>query len=490
MHPSPSPSPGEPVENIAKPSGVQPGFNSLDVIRGFALFGLLLISAWEFGGFTFNEQLFYHNGTHGGNYKLMQLVSWLVEGKMSALLALVFGAGILLFLRKKEFPVPISPADAHIRRMLWLMAFGVFNAFILLWPGDILFPFGVMGILLFAFTRMKSRGLFIAAIVCMLIYCGKQYWNYSDDKKDYRKYTAVMAVEKKFKADSSSRARKDSLDRTKDTVLLKDTLLQNKRLDSIARKNDTLTKKQAEEKASWEGKIKSLKYDSATTQAAKKMMRDSWQKIAYQLMPRSQQKESTWLYKTGIWEIGMMVFLGMALLGIGFFSPRFSSSKYLLIGLVALAAGFALAWLRLSLQCSRLADYAQYIEKKSIPYNQLYPLEILLSATGYAALIAGLLRTKIFTLAGKALAAAGRMALSLYVLQTITCTLFFYGHGFGYYGSLQQWELYLFVAEVVLVQTVFAIFWLRYYKQGPLEWIWNCAVYRKWLPNRISNKQE
>ena len=69
-----------------------------------------------------------------------------------------------------------------------------------------------------------------------------------------------MAVENKFKADSTSRAKKDSIDRTKDTVLLKDTLLKNKLTDSIARKNDTLTKKQAEEKETWEGKVKGLKF--------------------------------------------------------------------------------------------------------------------------------------------------------------------------------------------------------------------------------------
>jgi len=481
--PPPHPS-GAEVQPITDRPGVHSRLFSPDVSRGFALFGLLLISVWEFGGFTTNEQLFYHQGTHGGNYKLMTVVSLLFEGKMSALMALVFGAGILLFLQKKELPVSISHADAYIRRMMWLMAFGVFNAFILLWPDDILFPFGVMGILVFAFTRMKAKGFFIAAVVCTLVYGGKQYWNYADDKKSYKKYTAVMALEKKFKADSSSRARKDSIDRTKDTVLLKDTLLKNKQADSIARKNDTLTKKQAEEKGAWEGKLKSLKYDSAATKATHTMMRDDWNKVAYKLMSRSQQKESSWLYKTGIWDIGSLVFLGMAFWSIGFFSGRFSASRYLLIGLMALAAGLALAWLRVYLNCSRLADYAAYIAKKPVPYDLFFPVERILMATGYASLLVWLLRTKIFSWAGKALAAAGRMALTNYIMQTLICTFFFYGYGFGYFGRLQQWELYFFVAEVVLVQVVFSVFWLRNFKQGPLEWLWECLVYRKWLPNK------
>ena len=151
---------------------------SLEVIGGLSLFGMLLFNIWEFGGFTNNQQLFYQEGPHGGNYKLMTAVSTLFGGKMQALFALVFGAGIIFFLQKKEHPVVISNADAYIRRMMWLMAFGVFNAFILLWPGDILFHLGVMGILLFAFTRMKAKGFFIAAIICTLVNHQAVFWVY------------------------------------------------------------------------------------------------------------------------------------------------------------------------------------------------------------------------------------------------------------------------------------------------------------------------
>jgi len=460
---------------------------SLDVLRGFALFGILIISIWEFGGFTTNEQLFYRNGTHGGNYKLMTVATVLFEGKMRALLSLVFGAGILLFLHKKEFPVNISRADAYIRRMMWLMGFGLVNAFILVWPGDILFHYGVMGILLFAFNRMKSKGFFIAAIICTLIYCGKQYWSYTEDRNDYRKYTTVIEVEKKFKADSTARAKRDSTIKAGgDTILPKGELEKMKLADSLAKKNDTLTKKQAEEKDKWEGTVKSLKYDSATTAANNKMMRASWNKVAYKLMPRTQQKESKWLYSIGIWDIGSLMFLGMALFSIGFFSARFTSSKYLLIALLTLAAGFALAWYRIHLQSVKLVDYAKYIDKHSMPYNQFFPAERILLATGYASLLLWLLRMKLklFTWLWKALAAAGQMALTNYIMQTILCTFFFYGYGFGYFGRLQQWELYFFVAEVVLVQIVFSVLWLRYYEMGPLEWLWRCLVYRKWLPNK------
>ncbi|OSZ81178.1 hypothetical protein CAP36_08070 [Chitinophagaceae bacterium IBVUCB2] len=455
---------------------------SLDVLRGLALLGILVISIWEFGGFTNNQQIFYRTGTHGGNYNLLTAVSILFEGKMRALFALVFGAGIILFLQKKEHPVAINNADAYIRRQMWLMGFGIFNAFVLLWPGDILFQYGVVGILLFAFYGMKTRGIFICAILCMLIYCGKQYWNFADDKKTYKKYVAVTVVEKKFKADSLSRAKKDSIDKTKDSVLFKDTLLKNKLNDSLARKNDTLTKKQAEEKGAWEGLTKEMKYDSSKTEAENKSMRASYLKVWQHLMGRSQNKESFWLYRIGVWDIGSMMLWGMALFSLGFFSSRFASSKYLLIGLIALITGLALAWLRIKWGDDRLMDFTKFVEKSSLPHNLFFPVERLLMATGYASLLLWLLRMGIFNWLWKALAAAGKMAFTNYILQSVICTFFFYGYGFGYFGRLQQWELYFVVAEIALVQIVFSVFWLRYYTMGPLEWLWRCLIYRKRLP--------
>ena len=135
---------------------------TLDVLRGIALLGILFISIWEFGGFSSAQQNFYRTGTHGGNYTLLNTVSVLLESKMTALFALVFGAGIVLFMQKKH-PVPIGTPDAFIRRQLWLLLFGVFNAFIFLWPGDILYPLAVTGILLFAFGNYKG------AMVLMMI---------------------------------------------------------------------------------------------------------------------------------------------------------------------------------------------------------------------------------------------------------------------------------------------------------------------------------
>src|SRR5574339_593175 len=196
---------------------------SVDAIRGIALLGILLISIWEFGGFSTNQQTGLRQSGKGFDYNLFAAITILFEGKMRALFSLVFGAGIMLYM-SRPVQTSLSPAhEVYIRRQLWLIAFGVFNAIVLLWPGDILFQYGVMGILLFPFFRMSKKGLLIVAIAATLIYCGKMYWNYADDKKALRKYKTVMLIEDKFKKDSAERHRKDSIaGMPRDSILVRD----------------------------------------------------------------------------------------------------------------------------------------------------------------------------------------------------------------------------------------------------------------------------
>jgi uncharacterized protein len=106
-------------------------------------------------------------------------------------------------------------------------------------------------------------------------------------------------------------------------------------------------------------------------------------------------------------------------------------------------------------------------------------------AAGYASLVLFLTSIGFMKFLWHALAAAGRMALTNYLVQSIICTLFFTGFGMGYYGRLEQHQLYFFAAEVCVLQMVFSILWLRAFQAGPAEWLWRCLIYTEWLPNKI-----
>lgn len=452
---------------------------SIDVLRGVALLGILLISIWEFGGFSMNDQTGLQLSKKGFDYYLFSTMQVLFEGKMRGLFALIFGACILSFLTKPNQPSPSHTQELFIRRQMWLIVFGLVNAFVLLWPGDILFHYGVVGILLFPFFRFSKKALLIGAILTTLIYCGKMYWNYADDKKALKKYTAVMLVEKRIKKDSTDRHRKDSLaGLPKDSIRVR---------DSVGMKKDTLTKEQQQDKGAWEGLTKGLKYDStkAGVKAENKSMRSSYVKVWKHLMERSQNKESMWLYQIGIWDIGSLMLLGMFLFAIGFFRSHYSTPKYIVFAIAGISGGVLLALLRLQLHYDKLVDYEKYIGKHLFAPQQFFPLERLFLVVGLASLVLLLIRIQLLKWLWDALSAAGRMAFTNYFLQSIICTLFFYGYGFGYFGRLSLQELYFFVAELWLIQIVFSIFWLRYYEYGPVEWLWRSLVHRK----RFSNKK-
>lgn len=73
-------------------------------------------------------------------------------------------------------------------------------------------------------------------------------------------------------------------------------------------------------------------------------------------------------------------------------------------------------------------------------------------------------------------ASAGRMALTNYLLQSVVATIFFYGYGLGYWGLGRTWQV-VFVLAVFAVQTAVSHGWLSMYRYGPMEWLWRWATY-------------
>jgi uncharacterized protein len=82
----------------------------------------------------------------------------------------------------------------------------------------------------------------------------------------------------------------------------------------------------------------------------------------------------------------------------------------------------------------------------------------------------------------KALANVGQMAFTNYLMQSIICTWFFYGYGFGFYNKLKFHELYYVVFAVWVFQLIFSSIWLRYFRFGPFEWVWRSLTYWKRQP--------
>jgi uncharacterized protein len=84
----------------------------------------------------------------------------------------------------------------------------------------------------------------------------------------------------------------------------------------------------------------------------------------------------------------------------------------------------------------------------------------------------------------RGLEAVGRMAFTNYIMQSVLCTFIFYGHGLGLFGQLERVEMFSVVALVWALELIWSPIWLRYFRFGPLEWLWRSLTYWKRQPMR------
>jgi uncharacterized membrane protein YeiB len=73
----------------------------------------------------------------------------------------------------------------------------------------------------------------------------------------------------------------------------------------------------------------------------------------------------------------------------------------------------------------------------------------------------------------------GQMALTNDIMQSVICTLVFFGYGLNYFAEL---EIYFVVLTIWVVQLAASPPWLRFFYFGPLEWVWRSLTHWKWQP--------
>jgi uncharacterized protein len=141
---------------------------SIDVLRGFAVLGILLMNIQYFsmiGAAYFNPTVY--GDLHGANFLVWLLSRLLADGKFVSIFCMLFGAGIVLMTGRAE-AAGTNPALLHFRRMAWLMVFGLLHAH-LLWAGDILFDYGVCGLVAYPFRRLRPRALLTIGLLSMAV---------------------------------------------------------------------------------------------------------------------------------------------------------------------------------------------------------------------------------------------------------------------------------------------------------------------------------
>ncbi|WP_446741776.1 DUF418 domain-containing protein [Silvibacterium acidisoli] len=159
----------------AAPVSLKDRIESIDVLRGVALLGILSMNIQDFSSIAAS----YWNPTvfgdfHGLNFAIWYACMLFSELKFMSIFSMLFGAGILLMTSRIEASGR-KPGPIHYRRMGWLMVFGLLHGY-LLWTGDILFTYGFCGLFAYLARKWKPRKLLtvgmILVAVSTLLYVG------------------------------------------------------------------------------------------------------------------------------------------------------------------------------------------------------------------------------------------------------------------------------------------------------------------------------
>ncbi|WP_045855880.1 DUF418 domain-containing protein YeiB [Raoultella terrigena] len=172
------------------------------------------------------------------------------------------------------------------------------------------------------------------------------------------------------------------------------------------------------------------------------------------------------------WQLAGMMLMGAALMRSGWLKGQFSLSHYRRTGVLLVIAGMAVNIPAIFAQWYLAWDPRWCAFLLQAPRELGAPLQTI----GYASLAWGfwpwLCKLRLVT----AIACVGRMALTNYLLQTLICTTLFYH--LGLFMKFDRLQLLAFVVPVWAVNLIFSLFWLRHFRQGPVEWLWRQLTLR------------
>lgn len=142
---------------------------TLDLVRGIAVMGIFSVNV--IGMAMIQDAYFVPSvyGFHGLADQLTYAANFLlIDGKMRSLFSMLFGASALLVIERAQAAAR-SPAKTHFSRMAALLLFGLLH-FYLIWWGDILAQYAIIGMLAFLFRKLRTKVLLRWAIGLLLFH--------------------------------------------------------------------------------------------------------------------------------------------------------------------------------------------------------------------------------------------------------------------------------------------------------------------------------
>ena len=412
---------------------------SLDVLRGFALLGILLLNILGFGlvSAAFLDPGIYISPVRGIDYMVWAFVELTSEGAMRTLFSILFGAGVVLFVTGST----AKSGWLHYRRNFWLLVFGLINAYIFLWPGDILVTYALSGFVLWFVRNWKARSLLILATFLILIgslqnFAMKSTLEIARDAAEEMKISISKGEE--FSEETAEWAQ-GWIDYEEDNQA---------EIDNIPN----------------EIKKRTSSYSSAYEYNLKKA-----NEMIYFVLP-------FFLFLDAL----MMMVIGMALFKLGVLDGGRDIKFYIRMMCVGFLTGISVNAYEVLLITNSNMDIIE-----TNPYFRFtYHFGRLFMGLGYLGLVILLIKIEKLESLRFRLACVGRMALTNYLMHSVIALFIFTGAGLGLLGKFSWSQLYLFVLLIWVIQLYISPLWLKYFYFGPVEWLWRLLTYLK-IPKMV-----
>lgn len=423
---------------------VSPGndrIGMLDTTRGIAVLGILMMNITGFGlPYSYDDPTVWGNESPA-DLEVWRIMALFFEGTLRGLFTILFGASALLFLeRHASHANGLRPADLYFRRTLWLVVLGLVNGYVLLWSGDVLFYYGVVGLALFVFRTLAPRRLLVLATVFMILQTSVSVGEWLD----YRESQALAQAANARQAAGLPLADGDQ-----------------EALDNF------------------EAQQKDFRPSQENLQATVAAVRESYLSAFRVHAADVWYMQTEFFFRHGLLECMGMMLLGMALLKLGVLSGAAPTRVYLAMIVIGYALG-----LLVNLSEVRQLEQAQFAPETILRTFMTYDLGRIPMTLGHIGIIALLCQAQWFSKAARLFAAVGQMALTNYLSQSLICLFVFTGIGLAWYGQLARHELYYVVVAIWLVQLVWSPLWLRHFRYGPAEWVWRSLTYWRRQPLR------
>jgi uncharacterized protein len=416
--------------------------DSLDILRGIAVLGILLMNIV---GFALLPQAygnpFADGGATGPNRDVFVAMTVGFEGTMRGIFSILFGASIVLLTERMERAgAGLATAEIYFRRTLWLLLFGIIHWTLMLWFGEILFGYAMCGLVLFSFRKLAPRWLLLIAAPLLLFASFDQY----------QTYHSTMAQQAAASEAETAKAAGASLTGEQERVIE----AWQEQLGHVMPNDEMAEHVRATHSGSWWNAVTSQFDFSYTFQ---------WTDAPY------------WYFTDMI----PFMLIGMALLKLGVLPAALPARTY--AAMIALGYGVGIP---LGIYETGLLFDGGFSPVAVAKANMTYQISRLAMVTGHLGLVLLVVRTGLLRAPMRVLAATGQMALSNYLAQTIICVALFYGFGFGLFGRFERIELYMIVAAIWAAELIWSPLWLARFRFGPFEWLWRTLTYWRVQPFR------